>query len=634
MTDHNEYQQLTLKESYLVGKPLLYFTTCFVSTGVLLFGFEQGVMSGLLTNHRFKGYFNDPSSAAIGTMVAILEIGALISSLLSGRISDKVGRRRAIRYGAITFAIGGALQAFTPNLTMLTIARFISGLGVGLLTTVVPMYQTEISPPHSRGRLGCVEFTGNIMGYAISVWADYFCSFLNSNLAWRIPLSIQSLIAIALYFGSYVIVESPRWLLNHDHDAEGIVVIADLTSGGNVQDERARNEYREIKETVLLHRLEGESSYRYMFKRYKKRVFIAMSGQAFAQLNGINVISYYAPLVFEQAGWKGRDAILMTGFNAIIYVLSTLPPWILVDKWGRRPILLSGAIVMGVALTAVSYALYVNTEKTRHLVVILVFIFNAGFGYSWGPLPWLLPSEISPLSIRAKIASLATASNWAFNWLVGEMTPILQELITWRLYLIHSTSCFISFFVVYTIFPETAGVSLEDMDSIFDDRSSTFSFHGSTYQPIDSESQSLQDHDDSIPGGNIHQNLSNAALARQQALTNPTIDYTNPLLTKQKSEQSFRNLMPNGVQQNFPNNLPQSQSSNFSIEPPGIEEIVKYKNSDQHSLSSSIRRSSATVGSFVGKVFKKKTLPNGQEVDGTESVFGSDAESLNSQDHV
>lgn len=623
MADHSEYQQLTLKESYLVGKPLLYFTTCFVSTGVLLFGFEQGVMSGLLTNHRFKDYFNDPSSAAIGTMVAILEIGALISSLLSGKVSDKVGRRRAIRYGAIIFAIGGAMQALTPSLTFLTIARLISGLGVGLLTTVVPMYQTEISPPHSRGRLGCVEFTGNIMGYAISVWADYFCSFLDSDAAWRIPLSIQSLIAIALYFGSYVIVESPRWLLNHDHDAEGIVVIADLTSGGNVQDERARNEYREIKETVLLHRLEGESSYRYMFKRYKKRVFIAMSGQAFAQLNGINVISYYAPLVFEQAGWEGRDAILMTGFNAVIYVLSTLPPWILVDKWGRRPILLSGAIVMGVALTAVSYSLYVNTEKTRHLVVILVFIFNAGFGYSWGPLPWLIPSEISPLSIRAKIASLATASNWAFNWLVGEMTPILQELITWRLYLIHSTSCFISFFVVYTMFPETAGVSLEDMDSIFDDRSSTFSFHGSTYQPIDSEAQSIAD--ENVPGGNIHQNLSTAALARQQALTNPTVDYSNPLLTKQKSEQNFRNMIP----------PPQSQSSNFSIEPPGIEEIVKYKNSDQHSLSSSIRRSSATVSSFVGKVFKKKGNDNASNGDGSESVFGSDAESFTSnQDQV
>lgn len=599
------HHELVVRDSVLVGKPLLYFTTVFVSTGVLLFGFEQGVMSGLLTNKHFKDYFGDPSSTAIGTMVAILEVGALVSSLLSGKISEKFGRRRSIRYGSLTFAIGGILQAMTPSFTLLTVARFISGLGVGLLTSVVPVYQSEISPSKHRGRLACVEFTGNIIGYSSSVWADYFCSFIDGHMSWRLPLSIQCLIALALYFGSYVIVESPRWLLNHDHDAEGIVVIADLTTGGNVQDERARSEYREIKEAVLLHRLEGESSYAYMFKRYKRRVLIAMSSQAFAQLNGINVISYYAPLVFEQAGWIGRDALLMTGYNSIIYVLSTIPPWILVDKWGRRPILLSGAIIMGVALTCISYAMYVNTETTRHWVVIFVIIFNAGFGYSFGPIPWLYPPEIAPLSIRSKLASLSTASNWAFNWLVGEMTPILQELITWRLYLIHSTSCFISFFVVYLFYPETAGVSLEDMDSIFDDKSSVYSSHGSTYQPVEEVEDQRQ--------------LSGAAVARQQALlphTNtPNTTTTTPTggLVRQKSESSFRAQL-NSFQQG-------QQSSQFSAEPPGIEEIIRFKNSDQNSLSGSLRRGSATVSSLMGKVLKGKgKLGNEQALSDQESV--------------
>lgn len=618
----NDYQDLVVNDSLLVGKPLLYFTTVFVSTGVLLFGFEQGVMSGLLTNEHFKDYFANPSSAAIGTMVAILEVGALISSLLAGKISEKIGRRRSIRYGSFIFAIGGAIQALTPNFIVLTVARFISGLGVGLLTTVVPVYQSEISPSKHRGRLACVEFTGNIVGYASSVWADYFCSFIEGNMSWRIPLSIQCWIAIALYLGSFVIVESPRWLLNHDHDAEGIVVIADLTTGGDVQDERARAEYREIKEAVLLHRLEGESSYRYMFKRYKRRVIIAMSSQAFAQLNGINVISYYAPLVFEQAGWVGRDALLMTGYNSVIYVLSTIPPWILVDKWGRRPILLSGAIVMGLALTFISYAMYVNTETTRHAVVILVIIFNAGFGYSFGPIPWLYPPEIAPLSIRSKVASLSTASNWAFNWLVGEMTPILQELITWRLYLIHSTSCFVSFFVVYLFYPETAGVSLEDMDSIFDDRSSTFSFHGSTnYQPVDTEAQHSSD----------DRYLSGAAVARQQALVQPNTVYDTssqlppplgPSLARQKSETSFRQQL-NSFQQGH-------SSSQFSVEPPGLEEIAKYKNSDQNSITTSLRRGSATVSSIVGKVLNKKSKQDSTAGDEEDQALTSDQESSNS----
>ena len=148
---------------------------------------------------------------------------------------------------------------------------------------------------------------------------------------------------------------------------------------------------------VLLQRQEGERSYQDMFKRYSKRVFIAMSAQALAQLNGINVISYYAPLVFEQAGWYGRDAILMTGINGISYLASTIPPWYVVDRWGRRPILLSGAVAMIISLSAISYFIYIAIGITPQLVVVFVMIYNAAFGASWGPIPWLYPPEILPL---------------------------------------------------------------------------------------------------------------------------------------------------------------------------------------------------------------------------------------------
>src|ERR1700761_1655497 len=240
---------------------------------------------------------------------------------------------------------------------------------------------------------------------------------------------------------------SSRWLLDNDFDEEGIVVIANLYGKGDIHNPKARDEYREIKMGVLLERQEGERSYKDMFTRYYKRVFIAMSAQALAQLNGINVISYYAPLVFEQAGWVGRDAILMTGINGVTYLASTVPPWYIVDKWGRRVILLSGAVAMVIALSAISYFLYLDIRLTPNLVVIFVMIYNAAFGYSWGPIPWLYPPEILPLSIRSKGASLSTATNWACNWLVGEMTPILQEWITWRLYLLHAFFCAVSFVV-------------------------------------------------------------------------------------------------------------------------------------------------------------------------------------------
>ena len=239
---------------------------------------------------------------------------------------------------------------------------------------------------------------------------------------------------------------------------------------------------------VLLQRQEGERTYYEMFRKYYKRLFIAMSAQALAQLNGINVISYYAPLVFESAGWVGRDAILMTGINGITYLLATVPPWYLVDKWGRRVILLSGAVAMVISLSLISYFIFIDVRYTPQLTVLFVMIYNAAFGASWGPIPWLYPPEILPLSIRAKGASLSTAANWAFNWVVGEMTPILQEWIKWRLYLVHAFFCAVSFvlgmwsfmnelsnsssltkFLVYFLYPETANVRLEDMDQIFGD---------------------------------------------------------------------------------------------------------------------------------------------------------------------
>ncbi|KAJ8125867.1 hypothetical protein O1611_g7771 [Lasiodiplodia mahajangana] len=403
------------------GKALIYFTSIFVSLGVFLFGYDQGVMSGIITGPFFRDYFHNPSRAEIGTMVAILEIGAFISSLIVGRVGDIIGRRKTILYGSMIFFVGGALQTFATNMPMMMLGRVIAGLGVGSLSTIVPVYQSEISPPHNR---------------------------------------------------------VTRWLLDNDHDEEGIVVIANLYGGGDIHNSKARDEYREIKMNVLLQRMEGERSYSEMFRRYKTRVFIAMSAQALAQLNGINVISYYAPYVFESAGWIGHDAIKMTGINGITYLLSTIPPWYIVDRWGRRVILLTGAVAMAISLSLVSYFIYLDVESTPTLVVVFVMIYNAAFGYSWGPIPWLYPPEILPLSIRSKGASLSTASNWAFNWLVGEMTPILQEWIKWRLYLLHAFFCVVSFVVVYFIYPETCGVRLEDMDSLFGDASTAIGTPG------------------------------------------------------------------------------------------------------------------------------------------------------------
>ncbi|GME93814.1 unnamed protein product [Ambrosiozyma monospora] len=432
----------------LVGKPLLFFTTGFVSLCVFLFGYDQGYFSSILTNPYFKEYFNNPTALEIGTVVAILEIGALISSLSLGYIGDKFGRRRTTRIGSFFFCIGGGIQTYATSIEHLGIGRFISGLGVGLLSGTAPMYMSEIASPEMRGFLGSAQFTGNILGYSSSIWIDFGCSYIESNMSFRIPLALQVLFGAILFFGTFVLVESPRWLLEHDHDAEGLVVLADLFSGGNVDSEVAKDEYRSIKEDVLLGRLEGSMSYLDTIRRHPKRVFIGCSAQFFAQMDGINVISYYAPLVFEQAGWVGRDAILMTGINSVCYFFSTFIPWRLSETWGRKPLLILGGTIMGVALLSVSLFTFWATPSSPGLVVISVIVYMSSFGFSWGPIAWLIGPEVLPNKCRASGAALATATNWICNFIVGESAPVLLELIKWRLYIIHGAICFISASVV------------------------------------------------------------------------------------------------------------------------------------------------------------------------------------------
>lgn len=496
--DPDNIQPHDIPRSILIGKPLLVFTSCFVSICVFLFGYDQGYFSSIIVNPYFEDEFNNPTAVQIGTVVAILEIGALITSLSLTVVAEKLGRRKTTRLGSFLFSIGGLIQTISTNLTILGIGRFISGMGVGFLSGTAPTYMIEISSPDQRGFLGCVQFTGNILGYSSSIWLDYFCSFIDSNKSFRIPLFSQVVFGLILFFGSYVLVESPRWLLEHDHDEEGLIVIADLFANGEVHNDDAIMEFKNIKENVLVGRLEGKLNFLDTIKRYPLRIFIACSAQMFAQFNGINVIAYYAPLVFEHAGWVGRDALKMTGIISIIYLLSTLIPWKLSESWGRKPLLIFGGFGMGFSLCAIALTSYL---KASVLVVVCVSLFNSMFGVSWGPIGWLIGPEVLPNKARSSGSSLATATNWICNFIVGQMAPILLEKISWRLYLIHSVSCLISVIVVYWIYPETKGVSLEEMENIFGDAStrhpSIASSNSSVYGPL--PNADLENH--SVPMG-------------------------------------------------------------------------------------------------------------------------------------
>lgn len=466
------------------GKPLVYFTLAFISLFVSLFGYEQGVCLGIITFETFKKYFDYPTPGEIGMVIAILEIGAMISLLAVAKMLDAFGRKRTVLTGTFVFMIGGVLQTFAPNVPVFAVGRVISGLGVGVLLTIVPLYQCEISPSDERGKLVCGEFTGNIVGYALLVWVDYFAFFFQNigdardkphlfwaQVSWRLPLFLQVVIALVLFLGGFFIVELPRWLLDNEHDQQGYHVLALLYDSD--APEKCRHEFFQIKNNILSERIscpKKERSWRHMFRAFMPRVLIGCLALMFAQFNGINIISYYAPMVFRAAGFDASGALLMTGINALVYLALTIPPWFLVDRWGRRPILISGGLTMGVCLIMIAAVMFADKSFTPLMVALLVIIYNAGFGYSWGPIGFLIPPEVYPLSVRSKGVSLAVAINWLLNFVVGQMTPVLQALIHWGLYLFPAALCFISVVVVWQFYPETMGVELEDIDKLFNEK--------------------------------------------------------------------------------------------------------------------------------------------------------------------
>lgn len=490
-TSHSDYdgQKLVLKSNF-IGQPLLYFTAAFVSVGTLLFGYSQGVMASIIVTPQFKDYFNNPSPHEISIIVSIMEIGALLSSIIVNNLNyigiDIGGRKHMIRLGSMLFTLGGFLQFTSVSKLQLIFSRLIIGFAIGILSSNVTIYLSEIASSGSRGLVGSVQFVFNIIGYSTSIWTNYastafFTGELN-NWSWRFPFLFQLFFGVALFFGTFIVIESPRYLIDYSdkkpyYKMESLLVLAKIQGKKDfLNDDEVVKEYLGILEHHLVSKLNNDHTQPiwYYMKKYQKRFIVACSALMLAQFNGINIISYYSCLLFEQAGMIGRSTVLMSGINSIIYVLSTIPPCFLVDKIGRKKLLLIGAVGMGLSwLCIIIIMAWNNAYYTPKLAVLFVIIFNSFFGFAWGPVPWLLASEIAPQTCRSLISSCSTAVNWLSNFIVGYITPILQDKIHYKFYIFPMVFCAVSFYVVKYYYPETKGLHLEDMASVFNDDATT-----------------------------------------------------------------------------------------------------------------------------------------------------------------
>ncbi|OBT45487.1 hypothetical protein VE00_05050 [Pseudogymnoascus sp. WSF 3629] len=454
---------------WMVGKPLLWATCFFGSLGDALFGYDQGIMSGLLVNEvfvkRFFGAYgglhgnaDTVNPSVIGITVSCLQLAAAIGSLLAGVLGDIMGRKRCVRVGGFIYLSMAFLQAFAPNLACFIAGRTIQGLGVGFLSMTVPVIQTEIAAPHRRGLMVGVEYTFLIGGYMLSCWVDYGFNFLlPDNVSWQGPYYVQMGLSFILFSMSFFLPETPRWLARNGFTQEALRTVADLHSAGDTSDKDVQHVFLEIQEAVRYEATLGKVTYREMFTKYRKRTVVGITAQMFAQLNGINVISFYLPSSLAAAGFDNRRSLLFTAANAIIYL----------------PLQFQSGIAMAVALSIIcvfNQLPGLDVHVRANGIYSFVVIYNALYGATWGPMPWLLPAEIFPLRARSKGMALATFSNWVFNFIIGMSSPDAFAGIHGYYYVVIAGFCLCSVALAKFYYVETANHTLEEVAVAFGDK--------------------------------------------------------------------------------------------------------------------------------------------------------------------
>ena len=390
-----------------------------------------------------------------------------------------MGRRMSVRLGAIMYLIAAFIQIFAPNLGALIAGRSIQGIGVGILSMTVPVLQCEIAPGHARGLFVCIEYICLNIGYAISAWVGYgFFFAMPSEISWRGPYIVQAALAAILVAWTFILPETPRWLVANGFEQEGLRALADLHADGDTRHPNIVATYVEIAAVVDYERKMGQATWRQIFCQYTRRCIVGITCQMFAQLNGINAILYFLPSNLTRAGFSISRSLLYAGACAFVYCSGTIPAMFLIDRWGRRTFLLIGSVVLAASLSIVGGLQYYADSFPEGPARIPaadglffgVCFYLFFFGATWGPGPWLLGAEIFPLRARAKGMSLSTGTNWLFNFIIAFITPPLFDVMSAGYYFLLVGFCIISFIVVWFIYPETAHRTLEELGEVFGDR--------------------------------------------------------------------------------------------------------------------------------------------------------------------
>ena len=376
--------------------------------GGLLFGYDTGVISGALL---FIGKdFHGLTSFDKELLTSILLIGALAGALAAGKIADRVGRRPTVLGTAALFVAGVMLAAFSPSYAVLVGARVVIGLAVGSASMVVPLYIGEVAPPRVRGALVSFNQLAITSGILISYLVDYG---LSSSQNWRLMFGLAAIPAILMFTGMLFQHESPHWLVAQGREDEARKVLHRVRGEADIDAEIA--EVRELSER--------NSSFREVLSPAVRHVMIiGVTLAVFQQITGINTIIYYAPTLLKSAGLGSSAALLANVVNGAVNVAMTIVAIRLLDRTGRRPLLLGGTAGMAAGMVVVALTFLLGGDQlhggTAYIAIAGLLIYTGSFAIGLGPVFWLLISEIYPVKIRGQAMSVATMANWGANFVV------------------------------------------------------------------------------------------------------------------------------------------------------------------------------------------------------------------------
>ncbi|KAH8666660.1 sugar transporter [Xylariales sp. PMI_506] len=463
----------------LSGRPLSLAVSTVATTGFLLFGYDQGVMSGIISAAPFNDMFvaTKNNSTMQGTVTAIYEIGCLFGAIFMLAFGDLLGRRKGIIMGASIMILGVIIQVTAESnatpLAQFIVGRVVTGVGNGLNTATIPTYQAECSKTSNRGLLICIEGGIIAFGTVIAYWIDYGASYGPDDLSWRFPIAFQivfGLVVLAMFW----MPESPRWLLTHERYEDAEKVIAALR-GYELDSPETALERDIILDSIRASGFEGQKSTPYSAllsngkTQHFRRMLLGASSQLMQQVGGCNAVIYYFPILFEDSITPGNHnmALLMGGVNMIVYAIFATASWFLIERVGRRKLFLWGTVGQCLSMVITFSCLISGTEMAARGAAVGLFTYIASFGATWLPLPWLYPAEVNPIKTRAKANAVSTCTNWLFNFLIVMVTPIMIDNISWGTYVFFAAinACFLP--IIYFFYPETAGRSLEEIDIIF-----------------------------------------------------------------------------------------------------------------------------------------------------------------------